>query len=114
MVYCCTMTLCIAFAWRSGITMRNATNALLDDIKDTKGIESDYKLAKVLEVRQQTITNYRSGRSQMSDEIAFRAARMLGRAPGPVMAQIAGERAKDAQVSKAWAEMAKSPAKPGR
>ena len=92
----------------------NATTALLDEIKTAKGIESDYKLAQVLEVRQQTITNYRSGRNQMSDEIAYRAARMLGRAPGPVMAQIAGERAKDTQVSKVWAEIAKTLARSAR
>lgn len=64
---------------------RNATNAMLDDIKRTKGIASDYALAKLLEIKPQTITSYRYGRSHMSDEIAVRATRMgspVGALPG--------------------------------
>jgi DNA-binding XRE family transcriptional regulator len=91
--------------------MRNTTTVILDDLKDMKGIESDYKLAKLLEVRQQTITNYRSGRTQMDEKIAFRAARMLGRAPGPIVLQIYGERSKDTQISRMWFEMSRVIAK---
>ena len=94
--------------------MRNATIDILDDLKEAKGLESDYKLAKLLEVRQQTVSNYRNKRTQMTDEIACRAARMLGRHPGAILAQLAGERAKDTQVAKVWFEMAKQLAKSAR
>jgi plasmid maintenance system antidote protein VapI len=87
--------------------MRNATTVLLDEIREAKGITSDYKLAQVLDVAQQTITSYRHGRTQMNDEVAFRAAHMLGKPPAPLMAQIAGERAKNANVAKVWTDAAK-------
>lgn len=94
--------------------MRNATIEILDDLKEAKGLESDYKLAKLLDVRQQTISNYRNERTRMTDAIACRAAHMLGRNPGAFLAQLAGERAKEPQVAKVWFEMAKQLAKSAR
>jgi transcriptional regulator with XRE-family HTH domain len=94
--------------------MRNATIEILDELRETKGLQSDYKLAKLLDVRQQTVSNYRNNRTQMTDEIAYRAARMLGRPPGPILARLAGERAKDTHVAKVWFEMARQIAKPAR
>ena len=87
--------------------MKNTTTDLLDEIRDIKGLGSDYAVAKLLEVRTQTITSYRTGRTQMSDEMALRAARVIGRAPAPLFAQLAAERSKDAEVSKVWVEAAK-------
>ena len=87
--------------------MKNATTDLLDEVRKIKGLDSDYALARLLEVRTQTISSYRTGRTQMSDEMALRAARVLGRAPAPVFAQLAAERAKDPEVAKVWAEAAK-------
>jgi len=57
--------------------MRNVTNALNDEVLETKGLASDYAVAKLLGVRPQTVTNYRSGCAQLSDEIALRSARMM-------------------------------------
>jgi hypothetical protein len=71
-------------------------------VRKVKGIESDYRLAKLLIVRQQTITNYRSGRTQMDDTIVLRVARMMGRPPAPLLALIAAERAKDPEVARVW------------
>lgn len=87
--------------------MRNTSTDLLDDVREAKGITSDYKLAKLLGVLPQTVSNYRNGRAQMNDEIALRAATMLGRAPGPLLAQLAAERAKNPEVAKVWKESAK-------
>jgi hypothetical protein len=87
--------------------VKNTTTDLLDEIKEEKGLGSDYAVAKLLEVRTQTITSYRTGRTQMSDEMALRVARVLGRSPAPVFAQLASERAKDPEVIKIWAEAAK-------
>jgi len=87
-------------------TVKNATTDLLDEIRDTKGLTSDYQVAKLLEVRSQTITSYRTGRTQMNDEMALRATRVLGRDPAPVLAQLAAERATHPEVKKVWEEVA--------
>jgi transcriptional regulator with XRE-family HTH domain len=87
--------------------VRNTSTDLLDEIREVKGITSDYKLAKLLGVRQQTISSYRSGRTQASDEIALRAATIIGRSPGPLLAQLAAERAKNPDVAKVWRDVAK-------
>jgi plasmid maintenance system antidote protein VapI len=87
--------------------VKNATTDLLDEVRKIKGLDSDYALARLLEVRTQTISSYRTGRTQMSDEMALRAARVLGRAPAPVFAQLAAERAQDQEIAKVWAEAAK-------
>lgn len=72
-----------------------------------KGLESDYRLAKLLGVLPQTVSNYRSGRSQLSDEIAVRLAALMGRHPGHMLASLAADRAKHPDVAKAWQEVAK-------
>jgi len=87
--------------------VRNTTNDLLDEVRKINGIESDYRLAKLLNVRQPTISNYRSGRSQLSDEIAVRLAALMDRHPGYILASLAADRAKHPDVAKAWRETAK-------
>lgn len=87
--------------------MKNTTTDLLDEVRKIKGLESDYALAKLLDVRTQTISSYRTGRTQMSDEMALRATRVLGRAAAPVFAQLAAERAQSQEVATVWAEAAK-------
>lgn len=89
-------------------TVQNATTNLLDEVRKVKGIGSDYALAKLLAVRQQTITNYRSGRTQMNDTIAIRVARMMARPPASLLAQLASERAKDPEVAKVWKDAART------
>jgi plasmid maintenance system antidote protein VapI len=87
--------------------VKNATTDLLDEVRRVKGLDSDYTLAKLLNVRTQTISSYRTGRTQMNDAMALRAARVLGRAPAPLLAQLAAERASDQEVAKVWAEAAR-------
>jgi len=87
--------------------VKNTTTDLMDEIKEIKGLQSDYALAKLLAVRPQTINSYRTGRTQMSDEMALKATRVLGRRLAPVLAQLAVERAVDPEVKKAWQEVAK-------
>ena len=94
--------------------MKNTTTDLLDEVRKIKGLESDYAVAKLLDVRTQTISSYRTGRTQMSDEMALRATRVLGRAPAPVFAQLAAERAQDHEVAKVWADIAKLLSRKGR
>jgi plasmid maintenance system antidote protein VapI len=94
--------------------VKNSTNALLDEIKEIKGLQSDYALSKLLGVRTQTITNYRTGRTQMNDEMALKATRVIGRPPAPLFAQLAAERAGDTEVAKVWSEAAKALARIAR
>lgn len=93
--------------WGVPATVKNATTNLLDEVREFKGLESDYALAKVLNVRTQTISSYRTGRTQMNAEMALRAARVLGRAPAPLFAMLAAERAKNPDVAKVWADAAR-------
>jgi DNA-binding transcriptional regulator YdaS (Cro superfamily) len=88
-------------------TVKNTTTELMDEIKEIKGLESDYALAKLLDVRPQTINSYRTGRTQMSDEMALKATRVLGRRLAPVLVSLAAERAADPEIKKVWQEVAK-------
>lgn len=94
--------------------MGNTTTDLLDEVKKAEGIQSDYALAKRLDVLPQTISNYRHGRTQMSDEIAVAMATMVGRPAAPILAQLASERAKSPDVAKIWREAAKALARIGK
>jgi plasmid maintenance system antidote protein VapI len=93
--------------WGVPTTVKNVTTDLLDEVQKVKGLDSDYALAKLLEVRTQTISSYRTGRTQMSDEMALRASRVLGRPAAPLFAQLAAARAKDPEVARVWTEAAK-------
>lgn len=94
--------------------MGNTTTDLMDTVKETKGIRSDYALAKRLGVLPQTISNYRHGRTQMADEIAVAMASMIDRPPAPILAQLAADRAKSPEVAKIWKEAARVLARGGR
>ena len=88
--------------------MGNTTIDLVDEVKRYASIGSDYALAKRLGVLPQTISHYRHGRTQMSDEIAVKLSAMIGRAPAPILASLAAERAKNSDVAKIWREVAKA------
>lgn len=94
--------------------MGNTTTDLMDALKEAKAIPSDYALAKRLDLKPQTISNYRKGRTQMSDETAVKMAAMVGRAPAPILAQLASERAKSPEVAKIWRDAAKTLARARR
>ncbi len=97
-----------------GVTVRNTTNVLLDQIREAKGLNSDYALAKVLNVNHGAIGHYRGGRSHMRDDLVLLAAKMLGLAPAPLLNQIAGERTKDAELARIWKDAAKQLGRKGR
>jgi len=92
----------------------NTSTDLLDEVRKAKSFSSDYALAKYLGVLPQTISNYRHERTQMSDEIAVAMAALIDRAPAPILAQLASERAKSPDVAKVWRDAAKVLAKMGR
>ena len=79
----------------------------LDAIKKRIGKESDYAVAKVLEIRESTIAGYRKRGGQMDDEIAARAAAILGLHPGLVVLDMHRERAKTPAEASIWQEIYK-------
>lgn len=79
----------------------------LDAAKKRLGIDSDYALAKALKVRTSTISNYRSRRSEMDDEIAAKVAGLLEVHPGLVILDIRRERAKTPAEQSIWQEIYK-------
>ena len=88
--------------------MANTTIELLDELRGSIQISSDYALAKQLGVLPQTISNYRHNRTQMSDEVAVLVAAVLGRAPAPILALLSSERAKTPEVAKIWRDAARA------
>jgi transcriptional regulator with XRE-family HTH domain len=79
----------------------------LDAAKRALGVESDYALAKRLAMRASTISNYRSGRGQMDDDIAKKVAAAMGVHPGLVMLDMHRERAKTPEEQSIWQEIYK-------
>ncbi len=74
----------------------------LDAVKERHSIISDYALAKVLGVRQNTISNYRTGRSGMDTTTAAKVAELLAVNALEVIAATEIERAKREDVRKFW------------
>ena len=82
------------------------TNELLDRIKTNGQIASDYKLAQVLGVTKNAITNYRYGKSRPNDEIGLRMAILLNEDAGHITACLHAERAQTADVRALWERVA--------
>lgn len=89
---------------------------LLTALKAAHGAASDYRIAKILGIKQQTISNWKSGRSTMSDEVGIRAAELLGLDPDLVLVDLHIEREQGNVASPVWQsirdrlEMAVAPA----
>jgi transcriptional regulator with XRE-family HTH domain len=74
----------------------------LDAAKVRLGITSDYALAKKLGISQPAISNYRSGRSRIDDDVALTIAEILGLNPLQVIAAANAERAKTPEARARW------------
>jgi predicted transcriptional regulator len=88
----------------------NTTTGLLDWIKERHRLPSDYALSKLLGVKTQTVSSYRTGRTFFDVEMAFRVAELLELDPAQVIAWIETERAeRAARAADAarWIERAK-------
>lgn len=83
------------------------TNELLDRIKTDQKIPSDYRLAQVLEVTKNAITNYRYGKSRPNDEVGLRMAELLKADAGYITACLHAERAQSPEVRQLWEKVAK-------
>ena len=78
----------------------------LDTIKAQAGISSDYGLAKRLNKRQTTLSNYRSGRSLPDAEIIMQLCELSGDDPAVILAQIQAARAQDGKARSLWESIA--------
>jgi transcriptional regulator with XRE-family HTH domain len=82
------------------------TNDFLDAVKSLKNIESDYKLAKFLNVNKAAVSSWRHGKSFLDDSICFRVAAALDIQPEYVVSCIHAERAKTDFERSMWSRMA--------
>lgn len=82
------------------------TTDLLDRYKAQHGIESDYALAKALDVNPNRLSNYRCGLSHADDRMAVLLADGLGLDRFQTIAKVNGDRAKDAKTRAFWKRLA--------
>ena len=76
--------------------------AWIDRVKAAKGVQSDYAVAKVLELSRATISKYRSTTPTLDEETALKVAYALSIDPAIVLTDQAMERARNAEARSAW------------
>ncbi|MDI5984909.1 hypothetical protein QLQ85_08905 [Halomonas sp. M4R5S39] len=82
------------------------TLELLNRYKAHHGGITDYRAAKLLNVKSQTVYTWKSG-GKMSDEIGIRIAEELGLDPGKVVIALHIEREKGNATSPVWRDIGK-------
>lgn len=81
------------------------TKDILDALRDRFG--SDRKAAEALGITQQSFSEWRTGKSFPSDEMATKIASALGWNDGYVVAIVHAETAQNPQLRELWRNMAK-------
>jgi transcriptional regulator with XRE-family HTH domain len=85
--------------------MSNSTVDYLDAIRAKLEIHNDSALARALGVSRQTISSYRLKSVSMDDDVAARAAELLGVQPGTVLLDMYTERTRDPRIKSIWAQI---------
>jgi hypothetical protein len=75
---------------------------LLDAVKQRKGIESDYALAKFLELPRPRIHDYYKGKAAPDDFACLQIAQALGKPLAEVVAAVRMDAEKDEKRRSAW------------
>lgn len=75
---------------------------LLDEVKQRVGIESDYALAKVLEIRKQRTHDYYKGVRRPDAFVCLRISEILDRPLSEVIAAVELDAEKDEKRRSAW------------
>ena len=75
---------------------------LLDEAKTKTGAKTDYKLAQVLDIPNERISDYRAGRRYPDDYACMRLAMALGQDPLEILAQIRAESEKNDKRKAFW------------
>lgn len=79
---------------------------LLSAAKAAQGIPSNYRLARVMGVTDNTLNNWQSGRVLPSEGAILTLASMAGVDPGPVLAEVAAMRQPEGALRAAWLAIA--------
>ena len=82
------------------------TNQLVDLFKAKHNLDSDYAAAKLLEIRPNRISNYRTGVSHADDKTAVMLAKALGLDPFETIARVHVDRATDRNDKAFWRKFA--------
>ncbi|MGV0983505.1 MAG: hypothetical protein ACOYB2_03055 [Limnohabitans sp.] len=77
----------------------------IDRLKVTKGLPSDYAVAKEIGLTRAAISNYRARNSTLDDDAALKVAVLLEIDPMLILADQATERSKDESVQSVWRTM---------
>lgn len=80
---------------------------LLERAKAGAGIESDYRLAKVIGITHAGISSYRVGRSMPNDKILAQLCALSGDDVAVIAAQVQAERAQSTEGKSMWLMIAK-------
>ncbi|WP_330109946.1 hypothetical protein [Methylophaga thalassica] len=78
----------------------------IEEVKRANGLDTDYKVAKLLGCGQNKITQYRAGQT-MDNETARQIAEILDIPVWQIIADMESERQKDPSKKKAWKMLAK-------
>jgi len=84
------------------------TKDLLDAVKQTAGIESDYALAKELGVYKQLISSYYKGTRKPDNAMCLAIAKRIGQPLDKVIAAVEVDAEKDEQRREEWRRYYKS------
>lgn len=79
-----------------------STVELLDLARHRQGDVSDYRIAKLLEVGQPTVSRYRQGQSQPTNPVTMRLAELAGVDPAEAVAWVNIERANSDEDRQVW------------
>lgn len=81
------------------------TIEFLDGLKAKYGLNSDYALWKKSGISQQSLSNYRLGKTHFDDSTAIRVAKLLEIDPAIVVSAVHAERAKSDPEKAVWREI---------
>ncbi len=79
-----------------------STAELLDLAKERQGGVTDYRIAKLLGISTQNMSNYRCARSTPSNPVAMRLGELAGVDPAEAVAFVNIERAKSPDERAVW------------
>jgi len=85
----------------------------IEKVKKVKGLDTDYKVAKMMSWANNKITQYKNGQS-MDNEAARQIAEILDIPVWTVIADMEAQRQKDPSKKKAWKMLSKMTKQAGR
>ena len=79
----------------------------IDRLRDLTATGSDYAVAKLLEISEDAVNNYRKGKRQFDEFAAMRTAELLNLSPVQVIADVNAARETDERRKKYWRDLSK-------